>query len=706
MKKSLFLNLAVACGVLIILVFLLYKTKLVDTDEHNGYVNLLLQLQNVDASLDENLLKARNAYLINYDPIVENLRDLKAGTGKLQELPRFLREGSRGFVQVRQELLEFLALVEQKEVLVERFKSENSILRNSLSFFPVAAFELSQAERANGSLAQGVQALLRDILMYNLHSNQEILPRIQKQMEALSTREGQAGAASGGDDLQRVLNHGNAILKYKADLDGITSEALELPTRPQLRKIQATYGKQYNRMVSVTNNYRLVLYLYAILLTAAIAYYFLWLKNATLALNEVNMTLEKRVEQRTEDLNLANHALREEHDRLDEIVEFLPDATFVIDAGGKVIAWNRAMEEMAGVSKADMLQRVDYEYSIPLYGERRPLLIDLILKSDPELELSEYNDVQRHGDLLYGETYAPRAFEGRGAYLWSAASVLRDSSRTVVGAIQTLRDITERKQEEEERLRLEQQLLQVQKAESLSRMAGAIAHLFNNQLSVVMGNLELGLMGLSGDTAIHKNLTAAMQAACRSSEISGLMLTYLGQSTAKLQPLDLSEVCRQNLPRLPGAVPGGVALKTALLSSGPVVRADVNEIQQILTHLINNAWESMGQSAGEVTVTTRIIPATEIPESHLSPIAWKPAGEFFSCLEVADTGSGIAEEDLDKIFDPFFTTKFTGRGLGLAVVLGIVRNWGGAIAVESRKNQGSTIRVFLPLVSDGVSSAT
>lgn len=89
MKKSLFLNLAVACGVLIILVFLLYKTKLVDTDEHNGYVNLLLQLQNVDASLDENLLKARNAYLINYDPIVENLRDLKAGTGKLQELPDF-----------------------------------------------------------------------------------------------------------------------------------------------------------------------------------------------------------------------------------------------------------------------------------------------------------------------------------------------------------------------------------------------------------------------------------------------------------------------------------------------------------------------------------------------------------------------------------------------------------------------------------------
>jgi len=264
----------------------------------------------------------------------------------------------------------------------------------------------------------------------------------------------------------------------------------------------------------------------------------------------------------------------------------------------------------------------------------------------------------------------------------------------------TVRDITEQKRAEGERLRLEQQLQQVQKAESLGRMAGAIAHLFNNHLAVVIGNLELALMDLSGDAEIRKSLIEAMRAARRSSEISGLMLTYLGQTTDKGEPLDLSDVCRRNLPIFRDVMPEGIALETGLLSSGPVVRANPKQMHQVLTHLIINGWESMGHSAGTVTLATRIIPASEILKHHLTPVDWKPAEDLFSCLEVTDTGCGMAEEDLDKIFDPFYTTKFTGRGLGLAVVLGIVKTWGGAIGVESRKNQGSSFRVFLPLVTD------
>ncbi len=324
--KTLLRNLAIACGVLSILVFLLFKTKFVDIDEHNRYVNLLLQLQNVDSSLNENLLKARHADLMNYDPIVENLRDLKAGTDRLQVLPGFLGNQSRGYMQVRQQVGELRALVEQKEILVERFKSENSVLRNSLSFFPVAAFEMTRTEGGSSGVVPGVQSLLRDILMYNLHSNQEILPRIQTEMDALSARWGQIAQGTRKDDLRRILDHGNAILKFKVDLDGITSQALELPTRTQLREIQATYGEQYSRMVSAANNYRLLLYLCAILLTAAIAYYFLWLKNTTLALNEANLILEKRIRERTEDLNHANHELTRQKEQLVLHVEELRSA--------------------------------------------------------------------------------------------------------------------------------------------------------------------------------------------------------------------------------------------------------------------------------------------------------------------------------------------------------------------------------------------
>jgi PAS domain S-box-containing protein len=260
-------------------------------------------------------------------------------------------------------------------------------------------------------------------------------------------------------------------------------------------------------------------------------------------------------------------------------------------------------------------------------------------------------------------------------------------------------DITDRKLAEAERARLEAENRQLQKAESLGRMAGAVAHLFNNHLAAVIGNLELAMMDLPGDAVNRKNMLEAMLAARRSAEISGLMLTYLGQTTDKGEPLDLSEVCRQNLSMLRDTMPESIALKTDFLSYGPIVRANANKVLQVLTHLITNGWESMGHSQGTVTLATRIIPASEIPRSRLAPVDWKPADGVFSCLEVTDTGCGMAEEDIDKIFDPFYTTKFTGRGLGLAVVLGMVKTWGGAIGVESKKNHGSIFRVFLPLAT-------
>jgi PAS domain S-box-containing protein len=263
-----------------------------------------------------------------------------------------------------------------------------------------------------------------------------------------------------------------------------------------------------------------------------------------------------------------------------------------------------------------------------------------------------------------------------------------------------VKDITERIQAEAQRSHLEAENRQLQKVESLGRMAGAIAHIFNNQLAVVMGNLEMALMDLSGDAEVREYLVESMQAARRSADVSGLMLTYLGQNAGESHPLDLSEVCRQNLPILKDAMPEGITLETGLLSPGPVVRAHVNGIKQVLTHLITNGWESIGKNAGTVTLATRIMQRSEIPKSYLQPVGWQPTTDAFSCVEVMDTGCGMEEDDFDKIFDPFFTTKFTGRGLGLAVVLGIVKIWGGAIMVESKMNHGSIFRVLLPLVSD------
>ena len=129
----------------------------------------------------------------------------------------------------------------------------------------------------------------------------------------------------------------------------------------------------------------------------------------------------------------AEEKLREAHRRLDEIIEFLPDATFVIDADSKVIAWNRAMEQMTGVPKAEMIGKGEYEYTLPFYGERRPILIDLALLPDAEFEKRRYDIAQRSADTIYGEVYVPKTYGGKGAYLYAAASRLHDATGSIVG---------------------------------------------------------------------------------------------------------------------------------------------------------------------------------------------------------------------------------------------------------------------------------
>ncbi len=255
-------------------------------------------------------------------------------------------------------------------------------------------------------------------------------------------------------------------------------------------------------------------------------------------------------------------------------------------------------------------------------------------------------------------------------------------------------------QREVEKAELEARNRQLQKTESLGRMAGAIAHHFNNQLQVVMGNLEMAMDELPRESDTLETLTETMQAARRAAKVSGLMLTYLGQTPGRREPVDLSEACHQILILLQAAVPKGMTLKVDLPSSGPVIRANAGQIQQALANLVTNAWEAAGESKGAVGLTVKMVSQANIPASKRFPIDWQPRENVYACLEVTDTGCGIPSNDIEKIFDPFFTTKFTGRGLGLPVVLGIAGAHDGGITVESEPGRGSVFRVFLPVSTE------
>jgi PAS domain S-box-containing protein len=250
---------------------------------------------------------------------------------------------------------------------------------------------------------------------------------------------------------------------------------------------------------------------------------------------------------------------------------------------------------------------------------------------------------------------------------------------------------------EAEKTKLEEQNRHLQKAESLSRMSGSVAHHFNNQLQIVMGYLGMVINELPpGDSRVAK-LAEAMRATQKASEVSGNLLAYIGQKQVKLEFLDLAELCRMSLPILLGGKPEKVTMETDLPSPGPGISADSKQIQQILTSLVINAWESIGDGAGNIRLSVGIVSPSDIPTSHRFPLEWRDMDKSYACLEIKDSGCGIKKEDIDKLFDPFFSTKFTGRGLGLSVVLGIVRMHAAVITVESRINEGSVFSVFFPV---------
>ena len=262
-------------------------------------------------------------------------------------------------------------------------------------------------------------------------------------------------------------------------------------------------------------------------------------------------------------------------------------------------------------------------------------------------------------------------------------------------------ELVERKRLEEVQRKWERQQQHLQKIESLNRMAGAIAHHFNNMLGAVIGNLELALMDLAPEAPVEL-LHQALKASHRAAEISGLMLTYLGHSAGRRELLDLACLCLSSLPLLRLGMGKDVVLETDAPTPGPTIKADAGQIQQVLKNLVTNAFESVGDAQGTIHLTIKTVSLADIPVAHRSPIDWRPHHDVFACIEVRDSGSGITEREIDQIFDPFFSTKFTGRGLGRPVVLGIVRSHHGLITVETSRGQGSIFKVFFPLSSERV----
>lgn len=262
-----------------------------------------------------------------------------------------------------------------------------------------------------------------------------------------------------------------------------------------------------------------------------------------------------------------------------------------------------------------------------------------------------------------------------------------------------VRDITERKRNEEVRNRLQIQLLHAQKFESLGVLAGGIAHDFNNLLTTILGNAGMIMRSLPSESPARKYAKDIEAASLRASELTGQLLAYAGKGRLILKPIHLSSLIQDMVHLVEISVSRHVLLQYDLVPQLPAIQADAGLIRQVAVSLVTNASEAIGERGGRVTIRTGVFHPTDESQVKLFLGEEVRDGEYVF-LEVADTGCGMDAETQAKIFDPFFSTKFTGRGLGLAAVLGIVRGHGGSILVQSQPGEGSHFLILFPATGE------
>jgi len=320
----------------------------------------------------------------------------------------------------------------------------------------------------------------------------------------------------------------------------------------------------------------------------------------------------------------------------------------------------------------------------------------MILPADLARLRTAHEACMKHGtpvDVRY-ELHRP---DGEVRHVHSLAEVLCDVDGTPLSLVGTLQDITDRVRRDAERQRLEAKVHHAQKLESLGLLAGGIAHDFNNLLVGVLSNASLALLDLDADSPAREVVLEIESTAQRAADLTRQLLAYSGKGRFVVEPLSLSALASEMAQLLRTVISKSVVLQLELDPELPLMRGDASQLRQVIMNLITNASDALLGKAGNVSVrTARGVAA---PLDADSPQFGELAPHTDTvCLEITDSGCGMSRATAERIFDPFFTTKFTGRGLGLAATLGIVRGHAGRITVRTAVDEGTSFLLEFPAV--------
>ena len=433
-----------------------------------------------------------------------------------------------------------------------------------------------------------------------------------------------------------------------------------------------------------------VLRRYATLLEIAVAL-FLFLAGGNILLRrrvrvktgELRKALET-LEQNIDDLKKSEDDLRKSHEYFSTLFNSTSDAIFIHDATtGEILDVNRRVLEM---------------YGFPSLKEVISSFVDMIDTASPFSKKDALNWMHK------ACTEGPQTFEwlarhADGHTFWVEVSIRRFQIGVDDRLIVAVRNISERKKAEAERLGYERRMQEAQKLESLGLLAGGIAHDFNNLLTAILGNIDLALLNIPPSSSARDDLVTAMTATHRAAELAQQMLAYSGKGRFMIERVNVSEAIREILQMLKASISKSANLQLHFPESLPEIEVDATQLRQVVMNLVLNASEALDNKSGSIRLSAGIADGGQLLPAKIWPHEPLVPGSYLY-IEVADTGTGISPDVVEKIFDPFFSTKFIGRGLGLCAVIGIVRGHKGAIQVDSALGQGSTFRVYFPACSE------
>jgi PAS domain S-box-containing protein len=366
----------------------------------------------------------------------------------------------------------------------------------------------------------------------------------------------------------------------------------------------------------------------------------------------------------------SEQALRASEERFRRIFDLIPGPVTLADTDGTILSCNEAFCATIGYQRHEVVGNTTSTFATWVEPSQRKFM---------------YTELAQ-GRSVDGMEFKLRRRDGQVRTMQISSRPFELDGHTLV--LSAARDITDQRN-------LEQQMLHSQKLESLGVLAGGIAHDFNNLLTGILGNADLAKTEMSPLAPSRASLEGIEVAARRAADLCRQLLAYSGRGKFIIQPLSLQELVEEMGHLLSVSISKKVVLKYHFSKGLPAVEADATQIRQVIMNLIVNASEAIGERSGVISVTVGLANCDEAYLKSCFGADRLHPGDYVY-LEVADTGHGMDKTTMDRIFDPFFSTKFTGRGLGLAAVLGIMRGHHGAVKVYSEEGRGTTFKLLFP----------